>query len=309
MTRVLVTGATGFIGRQTLPGLLERGHDVHASYRDQPGESKPGLSWHRADLLDSGQAEALVRETGATHLLHLAWYGEHGKFWSSTENVPWVEATLRLLRVFAATGGRRAVLAGSCAEYEWSAAGSWNGVCSELSTPLVPATFYGKCKHATYVVAEALAAEAGLSSAWGRIFFVYGPHEHSGRLVSSLAGALAAGKPAPTTEGSQQRDFLHVADVGAALVALLDSAVEGAVNIGSGEATPVGRIADLIAEAAGNRELVRRGELSTQPGDPPVIVADVRRLREEVGWEPGISLERGIRQTVEWWKDVTLPGP
>jgi nucleoside-diphosphate-sugar epimerase len=303
VTRLLLTGGTGFIGRQALSPLLERGDEVHATYRHEPGESRPGLTWHRTDLLDPVQAEALVQETRPTHLLHFAWYAEHGEFWSATENVIWVEATLRLLRAFVSAGGRRAVLAGSCAEYEWSGSGSWDGVCSELSTPLIPATLYGSCKHAVHLVAEGLAAETGLSLAWGRIFFVYGTYEHPGRLVSSLARALLGGEPAATTDGSQVRDFLHSTDVGSAFATLLDSSVEGAVNIGSGEATPVGRVVDLIAEAAGTPELVRRGELEPRPGDPPVLVADVRRLREEAGWQPSLSLESGIRKTVEWWSE------
>jgi nucleoside-diphosphate-sugar epimerase len=299
LTRVLVTGGHGFIGSQALPALLERGHEVHATYRSEP-RSMPGLTWHRADLLDPAQTEALVHETRASHLLHFAWYAKHPDFWSSVENMPWVEATLRLVRHFAAAGGRRATLAGSCAEYDWSRL--TNGVCSERGTPLVPTTFYGKCKHATRLVAEGLAAASDLSLAWGRVFFVYGPGEQPGRLVASVARSLLAGEPTPTSEGSQARDFLHTADVGSAFAALLDSDVEGPVNIGSGEATPVGRVVELIAQAAGTPDLVRLGALETRPGDPPVLVADVSRLREEVGWVPRRSLERGIRETVEWWR-------
>jgi nucleoside-diphosphate-sugar epimerase len=299
VTRVLVTGGTGFIGRQTLPPLLERGHEVHASYSREPGETRSGLTWHHADLLDPGQVAALVTEVRPTHLLHFAWYAEHGKFWEAPENRPWVEATVHLMRQFTDAGGRRAVLAGSCAEYDWSALG--DGICSELSTPLAPATLYGKSKNEACVAAEAVAAAAGASLGWGRIFFLYGPHEHPWRLVSSLTRSLLAGEPAPTSEGSQLRDFLHTADAGSAFVSLLDSTVEGAVNIGSGEATPVSRVVELIGEATGRSDLIRRGELEARPGDPPVLVADVRRLHEEVGWKPSLSLDAGIEQTVEWW--------
>jgi nucleoside-diphosphate-sugar epimerase len=301
MGRVLVTGGTGFIGRHAIPSLLERGHEVHASYRSEPGEPRPGLTWHHADLLDSGQVDELVERIRPTHLLHFAWYAEHGTFWTSPENVRWVEATLRLVRQFSAAGGKRAVLAGSCAEYDWSQP-SWDGVCSESSTPINPATFYGKSKHATRLVAEGLAVEAGLSFAWGRIFFVYGPREDPRRLVASVARALIAGEPAPTSEGSQRRDFLHAADVAAAFVALLDSAVDGAVNIGSGVATPVRRVVELIAAATSAPELVRWGDVPTRADDPPVLVADVSRLREEVGWQPRFSAEEGIERTVAWWR-------
>jgi nucleoside-diphosphate-sugar epimerase len=301
VARVLLTGGSGFIGRQALPLLLEQGHEVHASFRTEPGEQLDGLHWHRADLLEADDAAALIAATQPTHLLHFAWYAEHGKFWTSPENLRWVEATLRLVRLFAEAGGERAVLAGSCAEYDWSPGGGWDGVCREGETTLAPATLYGKSKRAAGVALEAWAPESGLSLAWGRIFFMYGPQEHPDRLVASLARSLLEGRPAPTSEGTQRRDFLHVADVADAFVTLLDSEVAGAVNVGSGDPVPVRRVVELVAEAAGNPELVRWGELPMRPGDPPVLVAAVERLRDELGWSPRRSLEAGISDTVEWW--------
>jgi nucleoside-diphosphate-sugar epimerase len=189
-------------------------------------------------------------------------------------------------------------MSGSCAEYDWSG----TGVLSEKDTPLRPATYYGKCKHALASVGEGLAAERGLGFSWGRIFFVYGPYEQPGRLVSEVAESLVKGEPAPTSDGAQRRDFLHARDVASAFVALLDSDVEGPVNIGSGDAVPVREVVSLIGEAAGRAELVRFGEIPQRAGDPPLIEADVARLRDEVGWRPGIPLRDGIRETVEWWK-------
>jgi nucleoside-diphosphate-sugar epimerase len=284
--RVLVTGATGFIGRHAAPLLAERGFEVHAA------GSKD------ADLLDPAAAESLVRRVQPSHLLHFAWYAVPGKFWTAPENAAWVEASIRLLRVFADTGGERATMSGSCAEYDWSG----TGVLSEKDAPLRPATYYGKCKHALASVGEGLAAERGIGFSWGRIFFVYGPHEQRGRLVSQVAESLVKGEPAPTSEGTQRRDFLHARDVASAFVALLDSDVEGPVNIGSGDAVPVRDVVSLIGEAAGRPELVRFGEIPQRAGDPPLIEADVARLRDEVGSRPAIPLEEGIRETVEWWK-------
>ena len=296
MKRVLVTGGTGFIGRQALPLLLERGYEVHATWSTAPGEGFPGVTWYQCDLL-SPQVAALVEQARPTHLLHLAWYAVPGKFWDAAENASWVEGSLQLLDAFAAAGGGRATLAGSCAEYDWAA-----GVLSEATSPLAPATYYGTCKHALREVGEGLAARRGVSFSWGRIFFVYGPHEHPYRLVSSLSRALLRGEPAPTSEGSQRRDFLHVRDVAAAFVALLDSGVEGAVNVASGEAVPVREIVEAVAAAAGRPELVQWGALPPRPGDPPLLQADVSRLREEVRWAPTIPLADGLERTVEWWK-------
>jgi nucleoside-diphosphate-sugar epimerase len=284
--RVLVTGATGFIGRHAAPLLAERGFDVHA------------VGSADADLLDPAAADSLVRRVQPSHLLHFAWYAAPGKFWTAPENGAWVEASTRLLRAFADAGGERATMSGSCAEYDWSG----TGVLSEADTPLRPATYYGECKNAMRAAGEQLADERGTGFSWGRIFFVYGPHEQPGRLVSQVVESLVRGEPAPTSEGTQRRDFLHARDVAGAFVALLDSDVPGPVNIGSGEAVPVRDVVTLIGDAAGRPELVRFGEIPQRPGDPAVIEADVGRLRGEVEWRPAIPLAEGIRETVEWWK-------
>jgi len=296
MSRVLVTGATGFIGRQALTPLLGAGHEVHAiSTTDAPAWSPPGVVWHRSDLLsDPAGAVIAVRPQ---RLLHLAWYTAHGSFWTSPENLRWVAATLELTRAFAAAGGERLVAAGSCAEYEWGL----QGPCVERVTPLRAATLYGACKDAARAVLEAAAEELGLQVAWGRIFFLYGPHETPGRLVPAVARALLAGRRVPTGDGSQIRDFMHVADVARAFAALVDSPATGPVNIASGQARPLGEVIDAIGAATGRRELIDVGALPPRRGDPAELVADVTRMRRELAYEPSIHLREGIRQTVDWW--------
>jgi nucleoside-diphosphate-sugar epimerase len=278
VSRVLLTGAGGFIGSYARRALAGRGHEVHAN---------------TADLLEPGTAEEVVREARPTHLLHLAWYAVPGKFWAAPENRAWVKATLRLLRAFYAAGGRRAVGAGTCAEYDWSG----GGLLSEATTPLRPATLYGQAKAETF----AAAAELG-ELAWGRIFFLYGPGEHPDRLVSSVARRLLAGEEAPTSEGSQVRDFLHVADVAGAFAALIDTDVTGAVNVGSGEPVTVRAVVDTVARAAGRPDLLRPGALPQREGEPAELVADVGRLRDEVGFRPRHDLESGIKDTVDYWR-------
>jgi nucleoside-diphosphate-sugar epimerase len=296
--RVLLTGGTGFIGRHAGPLLLKRGYDVHAVTSTDEGPRADGIEWHHADLLEPETAGALVGRIEPTHLLHLAWYAKPGEFWNSPRNLDWVEASLRLLRSFAAGEGERAVLAGSCAEYDWS-----QGRCSEIETPLRPATLYGVCKHALQIVGSSFASGAGLSFGWGRIFFVYGPHEHPARLVPAVARALLQSWPAPCSLGDQERDFVYSEDVAAAFAQLLDSDSEGAVNIGSGRPVAVKDVVSMIGSLTGRTELIRFGELPERPGDPALLVADTRRMEQEVGWSPSVPLETGLERTVDWWRE------
>jgi nucleoside-diphosphate-sugar epimerase len=297
VTRVLLSGASGFIGAHALEVLLARGHEVHAVAR-RAEAPRAGVVWHEADLLAPGAAERLAREVRAERLLHLAWYALPGSFWSAPENERWIDASLRLLRAFGESGGSRAVLAGTCAEYRWGAE-----VLRERDTPLEPATLYGACKHATHVAGSAVAEQLGVSFAWGRVFLLYGPGEPPGRLVSSVARGLLAGVEVPTTDGHQTRDLMHVRDVASALVALLASDVRGAVNIATGDPVEVRRLVTLVAQAAGGLERVRFGALPARAGDPEVIAGDPSRLREEVGFRAAVGLERGIAETIEWWRE------
>ena len=121
MKKVLLTGASGFVGRHCLPALVARGYEVHAvsSSATAPADTPPGVRWHQADLLDGAQVSALLAQVRPRHLLHSAWYAVPGKYWTAPENFRWVRASLHLLQTFAAHGGRRVVVVGSSAEYDW----------------------------------------------------------------------------------------------------------------------------------------------------------------------------------------------
>ncbi|HEU4537530.1 MAG TPA: NAD-dependent epimerase/dehydratase family protein, partial [Polyangiaceae bacterium] len=119
----LVTGASGFVGRHALAPLLARGHRVVAVSRRRPPRPPAGVRWLEADLLDDGDRARVLADAGATHLLHFAWYAEHGKFWHAPDNRRWADASADLFARFAAAGGRRAVGSGSCAEYDWTRPG------------------------------------------------------------------------------------------------------------------------------------------------------------------------------------------
>jgi nucleoside-diphosphate-sugar epimerase len=295
MKKVLVTGGSGFIGRHCLPVLVANGYEVHAVsiISEDP---IPHIHWHVVDLLNPGEVNKLIVKVKPTHLLHLSWYMVLGKYWTSLENIRWVQASLELLRVFAANGGKRVVMAGTCAEYDWK-----YELYSEQTTPLVPATLYGACKHALQVMVDAFCKQTGLSYAWGRIFFLYGPYEHPDRLVSSVIRSLLQGEPARCSHGNQIRDFLHVEDAAYAFVTLLDSDMEGAVNIGRGTPVAIREVVEIIGDQLHGKHLIQLGVLPAPPNDPPALIADTHRLKS-IGWLPKYDLKTGLEQTIAWWK-------
>jgi nucleoside-diphosphate-sugar epimerase len=148
----------------------------------------------------------------------------------------------------------------------------------------------------------AYSRETGLSSAWGRVFHNYGPHEYPVRLIPSVIRSLLKGEPARCTHGSQIRDFLYVQDVADAFVALLESNVAGPVNIASGEPVTIKFVIDEISRQIGRPDLIEFGAVNPPVHEPQVLFGDIQRLSNEVGWKPGYSLECGIQHTVNWWR-------
>jgi nucleoside-diphosphate-sugar epimerase len=111
------------------------------------------------------------------------------------------------------------------------------------------------------------------------------------------------------TDGLQQRDLLHAADAAAACVALLDSGVTGAVNIGSGQPTTLLDVARCIARELDALPLLRPGFVPAREGDPAALYPDVGRLFREVGWTPSMSLEEGLRRSIAWWRSRSATCP
>ena len=290
--RVLLTGASGFLGGYVLQALQDRRIDTVAIGRRCPARLA-ATRFFGADLLDAAQRERAVRASGASHLLHLAWVTEHGSYWDSPENQRWQDATERLVEAFAVAGGSHVAVAGSCAEYTWDGPGVW----FEDVTPERPATRYGQSKDATRRHLQTWCGQHGITLAWGRVFYPFGAGEDPRRLVPSLVAALRLRAPLFGVNAEVQRDFLHADDVASALVALLQPAAIGVFNLSSGVATPIGDLVRLIARQLGADAQSVLRQTPARAAGPQILVGDNRRLRA-LGWTQGATFEKSLARTV-----------
>ncbi len=296
--RVLVTGASGFLGRQAVAALLAKGVEVHALSRRPPVDK--ACHWQPFDLLaaDRPSLRSYLRRIRPSHILHLAWCVEPQRFWSDPANLDWTAATLALARAASVESVGRFVGTGSCFEYAWPS----DKDCHETLTPLANHSLYDTAKDATRRILGRYFADCGVGFAWARPFFLFGPFESPTRLVASLARAIARGEPAACSSGLAVRDFLAVGEAGRALAAVTLSALEGPVNIASGEAIRIADLARLLGRLAGRPDLVHVGALPDRAGEPPRIVADVARLTRELAFQTAQSRETRLLETLEYWQ-------
>jgi nucleoside-diphosphate-sugar epimerase len=303
--KVLLTGATGFIGSHIARVLLSDGCDVFAVVRTgsqfwRISDVASKLHLVRCSLLDFEELDAQLARIQPDLCIHSAWCTVPGEYLKDQSNVSLLTASLHLASRLAGAGCRRFVGIGSCLEYD-----STLGYLSEQS-PSKPASLYAASKLALGIVLEQLANTTDMEVAWPRLFYQYGPMEDERRLVSSVISSLLRNQKAEVTTGEQIRDYLHVADVASAIWAVAQSNLSGPVNIGSGRPVAVRDIFTKIAAILDRQELIALGALPQNVSDPAFICANNRRLRENTNWVPRHDLDRGLHDTIEWWQKHLL---
>ena len=215
--------------------------------------SLPSLHVAQADILDAAQLTKQIEIIRSELCIHLAWYVEPGKYLASPANLDFLCASLRLAKNLAERGCKRFVASGSCLEYDSS-----DKPLNE-SSPTRPRHLYSAVKLALYHALDDFCRTADMQFAWTRFFYQYGPGEDPRRLVPTTINSLLRGQVCNLTPGDQVRDFLHVADVASAVVAVAQSHLTGAVNIGSGVPLTIREIAETIAALLGRPDLIALG--------------------------------------------------
>ena len=283
--KVLLTGGSGFIGSHVLALLQREGLDVVTLGRRKTSSS---IRHIECDLLAATDFYTFLRKEKVTHLVHLAWEAEHGKYWASPHNLQWVKATLDLVAAFCSAGGQQVIMAGTCAEYDWN-----YGYCREVDTPLNPITLYGTAKDATRRLVGAICDQHHVPLGWGRLFLPFGRGEAQSRLIPSLIQVFQGRRTVFPINLSAHRDFLHVSDVATGFFKLLTSNIDGEYNISSGTPVSLNEVVNILADLIDADPEPILNQSTERLDEPELLVGDNRKLKR-LGWKPTLSMRSGL---------------
>ncbi|MCQ2005414.1 NAD-dependent epimerase/dehydratase family protein [Rhizobium sp. NRK18] len=271
MARILLTGGSGFVGRQIAAALQAQGHDLVLVLRPGSSDRIAGIA-ASARVIETADlfAESLEWWQDACVdvdvVVHAAWHVVPGQFYSSPINFNCVIGSLRLAQGAVAAGVRHFVGIGTCMEYRLPSEHL------EVTAPLEPSTVYSASKLGLFHMLQHYFAATGTAFSWCRLFHLYGEHESSGRLVPYLRKQLGTGEVAKLSAGTQIRDFLDVTEAGRMIARVVESGQQGAINICSGQPVTIRQMAERIADEYGRRDLLEFGTAPPHPADPPAIV-------------------------------------
>lgn len=291
--RILVTGASGFVGRSVVDRLAEEGHDLMLLSADaQPPRAGVAVT---ADMGDPGSYLEELRSFAPQSCVHLAWGGIPD--FSAETCLRNLDDSAVFLDALSSVGTCRILVAsGTCLEY-----GVDKGPCIETQEA-APTSYFTWSKTAVHSLARMLAVRDGLSVRWLRIFYVYGPGQRSGSLIPSLTEDFLAGRMPSVRRPSNANDFVFVDDVAEAFaLAAVADAPSGAYNVGSGRSTPLHQVAAVVERAVSGADHVSCGLVSrvSEEGDVD-FWADPTRSRERLGWVARTGLEDGVARYLEW---------
>jgi len=268
---ILLTGATGFVGRHVLRALAGQNCRVRPVVR----EGKENLLPPSAAIETVIASRDIFAESVAwwadicrdvDTVIHVAWYVEPGQYLQSPKNQECLAGTLQLAQGAIQAKVRRFIGIGTCFEYDLSADRL------TVETALKPSTPYARAKADAFAALSQLLPQNGVEFAWCRLFYLYGEGEDARRLVPYLRAQLAAGAPVELSRGEQVRDYLDVAEAGRMIA---DAALwpgQGPVNICSGVPITLRALAERIADEYGRRDLLRFGARPDNLTDPPIVV-------------------------------------
>jgi nucleoside-diphosphate-sugar epimerase len=292
--KILLTGATGFIGANFARQALARGHQIAGlvtSNRPLPPDlqSSPNFTPIRGTLDDAPWQE--IANYAAETCVHSAWITTPGVYLESPENFHFLESSLRFLKRVRESGASHIIGLGTCIEYQIT-----NQKLSETTTPIAPATTYARCKNDLRLALEADAATHNYQFCWARVFYPYGPGEHPSRLCSSIIQKLSRNEKIVLKTPDSTKDYIYIDDLATALVKVVEKKFAGPINLGTGVGTTVRQIARTIAALINKTTLIE--ELNPPETDPlGNVIADATTLHN-LAWQADYSMEAGLSALV-----------
>ena len=297
--KILVTGASGFIGSAVVRELVQCGHDVAVLQRPKTNFSPlAGLPVTPIRVEDSRSSFAKDELAALTTfrpdaVIHAGWSGVGNAARNDEAQFENEEVTLNVLRAARDSGARHFIGLGSQAEY-----GPVEGSITETQS-LAPTTLYGAAKAAAFFSASVLAAQFDLEFSWVRIFSTYGPGDAPHWMIQDIASKLLLNEPADLTPGTQMWDYLFVDDAATAIRAVSESPVGlGALNLGSGSAITIREIVEKLHTICLSRSELNFGRVPFRSDQVMHLQADTAKLRKTTGWEPLVNLDEGLLLTV-----------
>lgn len=296
-SRLLITGAGGFVGAAIAKAAVAAGNDVVALVRG--GEWRlaaiaKNISLQRMDLGDAFGVAELIGSVRPDIVIHSAWEGVGGALRSDDIQLENIRTTVALADAAIAAGTQKFVGIGSQAEY-----GRYDRKIVESDLPR-PTMLYGAAKLAANHLVAQRCSESEIAFAWLRLFSVYGPGDNPNWLIPSSAASLVKGRRPKCTAGTQKWDYLHVDDVGQGVMAVATKdQANGVFNLSSGEAVSVRTIIGMLRDIAAPGLELTFGDLPFGPNQIMHLEGDNSRLCEVTGWSVQVPLGEGLRQVVD----------
>lgn len=297
--RVLVSGASGFLGRRLCAHLQRDGAEIHAVSRSRHGEGEDGLRWWRLAMDDAEAVDRLVQDTKPEQIFHLSGLsnGAPGLDLVQSTFQSQLASTVNVLTAAARSGCRRVILIGSLEE---PTAAAEDGV---------PASPYGAAKWGAAMYARMFHRLYQTPVVIARVYMAYGPGQAEGKIVPYTIRSLLQGQAPQLSSGRRCLDWIYVDDAVEGLVqAAAADGVDGTtLEFGSGIAVSIKDVVDEIVAIVEPRVRPVFGAVSDRPTEA-VRVADTRKTAQVLGWHARTALAEGLRRTVEWYAEHRADG-
>jgi nucleoside-diphosphate-sugar epimerase len=306
MKRILLTGATGFVGANLARRLLLDGHEVHLLARPnytvwRIQAVQDDLHLHVARLEDADDTLRVVDHVRPEWIFHLA---AHGAYSWQTDLPQMFQTnfigTVNLVEACLKTGFEVFVNTGSSSEY-----GFKDHAPTENENP-EPNSHYAVTKVSGTLYCGYVARRHSVRIPTLRLYSVYGPYEEPKRLIPTLMVHGLRGTMPPLVSPHIARDYVHIEDVldaYASVVASTNTPLDGIYNVGTGIQTTVGKIVEITQQILGNTAKPEWGSMSERTWDTNVWVADIHYIKKTLRWAPAYTIENGLRLTANWLQE------